>query len=205
MPAPSYPPRLIVGYHGCDQQLLERVLLHREPLRPSRNPWDWLGEGIYFWEQSIERAWEFAEEQRARGKLTNPAVLGAFLYPGRCFDLTDRWATRQLAGFHTRYAALYAAAGQPLPANRAANKGDHDLLLRNLDCGVLNFAMHSMDLSEAGGRCHFQSVRGVFIEGEPAFPGSRIHAKTHVQIAIRDPEVIMGYFLPGYIPDGGAR
>lgn len=172
-------------------------MLRGGSLKPSQNPWDWLGHGIYFWEQSIERAWEFAYEQRSRGKIATPAVIGAYLHLGRCFDLTDRWATRQLADWHTRCAAAVAAAGGSLPANRPAQRGDHDLLLRNLDCAVLNFAMRKADKD---GVRTFQTVRGVFVEGAPAFSGSRIHAKTHVQVAVRDPSVVLGYFLPTYTP-----
>ena len=39
-------------------------------------------------------------------------------------------------------------------------------------------------------------MRGVFVEGEPAYPGARIHSRSHIQIAVRDPACILGYFLP---------
>ncbi len=190
-------PRLVVGYHGCDRTTADRVL-RGGALKPSQNPWDWLGHGIYFWEQSIERAWEFAHEQQQRGGVNKPAVIGAYLHLGRCFDLTDRWATKELGAWHLRCEAVARAAGTVLPVNRAAQPGDHDLLLRNLDCAVLNFAMSSADRREGG--THFQTVRGVFVEGDPAFPGSRIYGKTHVQVAVRDPSVVLGYFLPTYVP-----
>ena len=203
MPDPLYHHRLIVGYHGCDRSTLERVLLRDEELSPSRNPWDWLGEGVYFWEQGLERAWEFAEEQRQRGKVQEPAVLGAYIYLGRCFDLTDRWATLQLDGWFHEYKQLLDMLGKPLPVNRSARPGDHDLLLRRLDCGVMNFAMQRSDAKYMAGKPHFQTIRGVFTEGGPAFPGSRILDKTHIQIAVRDPSVILGCFRPRYIPRGG--
>ena len=41
-------PSFVLGYHGCDAALAEEVLAGREILRPSRNDYDWLGEGIYF-------------------------------------------------------------------------------------------------------------------------------------------------------------
>ncbi len=43
---------------------------------------------------------------------------------------------------------------------------------------------------------YFQTVRGAFVEGDPVYEGARIHAKTHVQIAVRDPSCILGYFRP---------
>jgi hypothetical protein len=46
----------------------------------------------------------------------------------------------------------------------------------------------------------FQSVRGIFAEGTPAFEGSGIRLKSHIQIAVRDPSCILGYFRPSSPP-----
>ena len=35
-----------------------------------------------------------------------------------------------------------------------------------------------------------------FHEGVPAFQGSGIHTKSHIQVAVRDPACILGYFKP---------
>ena len=43
---------------------------------------------------------------------------------------------------------------------------------------------------------HHQTVRGVFVEGEPAYEGAGIYTKTHIQIAVGDSSCILGYFLP---------
>ena len=40
----------------------------------------------------------------------------------------------------------------------------------------------------------FDSVRGMFVEGEELYKGAGFHEKTHVQIAIRNPMMIKGYF-----------
>jgi hypothetical protein len=42
----------------------------------------------------------------------------------------------------------------------------------------------------------FDSSRGVFTEGGPAFPGAGIQSKNHIQICIRNPNCIKGFFLP---------
>jgi hypothetical protein len=42
----------------------------------------------------------------------------------------------------------------------------------------------------------YQTVRGVFREGEPAFDGSMIYRETHVQVAVVDPSCILGVFHP---------
>jgi len=43
--------RFVVGYHGCDEQLSHDVLLGKKGMEESTNDYDWLGRGIYFWEQ----------------------------------------------------------------------------------------------------------------------------------------------------------
>ena len=70
----------ILGYHGCDATVAPRVLSGREGLQPSDNGYDWLGPGIYFWIGSPERALDWACEQRRRGKLGTPAVVGALIH-----------------------------------------------------------------------------------------------------------------------------
>jgi hypothetical protein len=37
----------VLGYHGCDEEI-GRHLLGNEPFQPSKNSYDWLGEGVYF-------------------------------------------------------------------------------------------------------------------------------------------------------------
>ena len=188
--------RLIVGYHGCDRSTLEQVLLRGESLGPSSNPYDWLGTGIYFWEHGYERALEFARWKQSRGEVENPAVLGAYVHLGRCFDLTDTWATHQLGRYHDDLVQRLTASERAVPVNRKAGPNDFDLVLRHLDCAVINYALASMDRRSLGGGPFFQTVRGVFVEGPPAFPGAGIHIKSHVQVAVRDPACILGYFLP---------
>lgn len=42
----------------------------------------------------------------------------------------------------------------------------------------------------------FDSVRGIFVEGEPTYNGSAFREKTHVQLCICNPNCIKGYFSP---------
>lgn len=53
-------PNLVLGFHGCDEETYKKVLYNHEPLLPSLNSYDWLGNGIYFWENSFSRAQEWA-------------------------------------------------------------------------------------------------------------------------------------------------
>ncbi|HEX8463307.1 MAG TPA: hypothetical protein VF627_01700 [Abditibacterium sp.] len=53
-------PAFTLGFHGCDRSVGEAILAGREEhLLPSKNDYDWLGWGIYFWESNPRRALEF--------------------------------------------------------------------------------------------------------------------------------------------------
>ena len=180
--------RLVVGYHGCDKTIAERVLMNHEPLEPSANKYDWLGEGIYFWEHGYKRALEFAQWKKHRGEIDEPTVIGAYIHLGRCFDLTDTAATTSLAKYYDPFCQVMEDSGLDIPQNVKGHADDFDLVKRFLDCAVLNFALESLP--------EIQTVRGVFVEGNQVFPGSQIYSKTHVQISVRDSSCILGYFLP---------
>ncbi len=40
----------------------------------------------------------------------------------------------------------------------------------------------------------FDTVRGMFTEGEPLYEGAGFHARNHIQICVRNPRCIKGYF-----------
>ena len=45
--------RPVFGYHGCDQALADDLIAGRRSIADwplSRNAYDWLGHGLYFWE-----------------------------------------------------------------------------------------------------------------------------------------------------------
>lgn len=50
----SHRPEIVYGHHGCDESVAKRILEGRVPLTPSYNAYDWLGSGIYFWEDAPE-------------------------------------------------------------------------------------------------------------------------------------------------------
>jgi hypothetical protein len=93
--------RAVVGYHGCDERFARAVLHGRKQLKPSVNDYDWLGRGIYFWEYGANRAYEWAKWKAARGEIKTPAVLGALIQLGDCFDgsgsIPERSASRSVS------------------------------------------------------------------------------------------------------------
>jgi hypothetical protein len=69
------------------------------------------------------------------------------------------------------------------------NVGGDDLLLRKLDCAVINFLHAARE--KAG---EDPSVRGVFTEGKRIYTNSGFREKTHIQICVRNPANIHGVF-----------
>jgi hypothetical protein len=180
--------RTVTAYHGCDEEVARRIL-DGEAFKPSKNDYDWLGHGVYFWEYGLDRAYRFALAQQRRGKIQSPAVIGALVQLGECFDLMDTRFTHDLRQFFPDWAQSVRAEGAELPRNAGSTP---DLKLRRLDCAVLNAYL---DLSSRGGVV-YDTVRCGFIEGGPAFEGSGIYLESHIQIAVRTPRSIAGVFRP---------
>jgi hypothetical protein len=185
----------VLGYHGCDFDVAQQVLIGQLELSASDKSYDWLGSGVYFWESDPVRAKEWAEWKVARGDYNQAAVLGAVIDLGNCLDLKTRQDVEVVARAHESLVLLHKLAERPMPENRNVH-GDknEDRLLRYLDCAVFKH-LHEMT-AKAGPENIYDSVRGMFIEGEPAFPGSGFKNRTHTQIAVRNMACIKGYFLP---------
>ena len=192
-------PNLVLAFHGCDEETYKKVLYNHESLLPSLNSYDWLGNGIYFWENSLSRAkeWAISYCERHNKKYPNkekktPAVIGAVISLGHCLNLTDYGSSEILKSGYEILSYELAIIGQEMPINKDI-KGSRDLLLRELDCAVIE-RIHQYN-KELGKRS-YDSVRGIFIEGKPVYSKSGIMEKTHVQICIINPNCIKGYFKP---------
>lgn len=182
-------PNLTIAFHGCDKTVYDSVLHNEEPLIKSKNPYDWLGNGIYFWENNYQRAYEWAKNS---SKIKNPAVIGAIIDLGNCLNLTDNKSTDIIKVGYELLKAHMDAISKPLPVNRNI-KGNKDLLIRDLDCAVIQ-QIHAYNNEH--NLPAFDSVRGVFIEGSEIYPNSGFMDKTHIQICVVNPNCIKGYFAP---------
>lgn len=179
-------PNLVLGFHGCNKETYEKVLYRHEELNSSTNDYDWLGNGIYFWENSYERALEWAQTHKSD---EHPSVIGAVMDLGFCLNLSDYGCTQALSKAYEILKLETETAGTKLPQNG----GKIDKPLRRLDCAVIE-RLHKMnrDLN----RQEYDSVRGIFMEGDAIYPDSGIREKTHIQICVRNLNCIKGYFSP---------
>lgn len=183
----------LIGYHGCDQETGERVLAGDMDLRLSTNDYDWLGHGIYFWENDPDRALHWARTVQKHGKksrhpIKNPFVIGAVILTGNCLDLMQAEPIRLLRNAHINLKRVYDEAGAKLPINRLIHG---ELAMRHLDCAVIQF-LHQ-DREEIGLPA-FDTVRAAFPEGTPLYESSGFLERTHIQICVRNPSQLIGYF-----------
>jgi hypothetical protein len=181
---------LVVGYHGCDVRVARKVISLTDSLLPSQNPWDWLGHGYYFWEDSLTRAkrWAEVESKRHGSGIKNPAVLGAVIDLGNCLNLADAEALKQVRAAYEEYERACTSGG----IERAKNRGP-DLRARYLDCAVME-SLHQFRQEE--GKPAFDTVRGFFIEGRELYDGAGFRELDHIQICVRSLDQIIGFFWP---------
>lgn len=187
----------VLGFHGCDRSVGEAVLNGKEHLVPSANDYDWLGEGVYFWEGNPARAFDFATQaagkakRTTKGRIQDPFVVGAIIDLCICFSLQDSACLAELPIAYEFLKSMCEATGVAMPQNQGPEK-----VVRYLDCAVIK-TMHQLRRSASPPLVDYDTVRCAFTEGQPLYDGGFFSEKAHVQIAVRNPEkCILGYFRP---------
>lgn len=197
-------PGLLLGFHGTDEATVESVLSGKCHLNHSQNDYDWLGHGVYFWEYSPQRAYDFAKQSLkdkkiTRGKIKKPAVIGAVIDPRYCLNMLEASALEQALSAYEMLDVGYDLTGSPLPKN----KGGEDLRARFLDCAVIEMLHQIREYADRRARGNggrpvppYDTVRGAFWEGKDLYPNAGFKEKNHVQICVRNLDCIKGYFRP---------
>jgi hypothetical protein len=190
-------PSFVLGFHGCDKSLAEKVFSGEMRLKPSENKYDWLGNGIYFWEQNPLRAFEYAQHlkdnpSKSKTKIKEPAVIGAVINLGHCLNLLNSESLLILQQGYDILLKTHEKSGYPIPQNKPIGE-EQDLLLRPLDCAVIE-TIH--EFRKETSNAPYDTVRGVFWEGQDLYPNAGFKEKNHVQICVRDLNCIKGYFRP---------
>lgn len=187
-------PSWVLGFHGCDKAVALKVLGDQKAhLDPSKNTWDWLGTGIYFWENDPARALQFAEDGAAdkahkvtKGTIKTPFVIGAIIDLGLCLNLFDQAALKEMKLAAKSFVDFSTQFETPMPTNKGNG--------RFLDRAVFEHLHVVREFVDDLPR--YETVRAAFPEGNALYEGTEITEQNHIQIAVRDPGVIRGYFLP---------
>lgn len=189
---------LILGFHGCDKSVVEKIVTQKEEFKKSENDYDWLGNGIYFWENNYHRALAYAQNLQknpiAQSKkiIKTPAVIGAVIDLGFCLDLLETNSISVLKATNDFLCQAFDEAD--LPKN-SSPKYSSELLIRKRDCLTIE-TTHLLRKNIRPKVKEYDSVRGVFLEGTQIYVGSGFHEKSHIQLCIRNPNCIKGVFIP---------
>jgi hypothetical protein len=163
--------RVVLGYHGTSIDRANSIVASG-CFTPSKNDYDWLGHGIYFWEHAPLRAWQWARNKHRE----RAAVVEATIALGLCLDFSDVRYTSVLKLAYDSLREAYIKTGKELPVNK--NKA------RCLDCFVINY-LTTYILPEC------ETVRAPFLEGAPIYEGAMLMAQSHIQLVVRTPLSIL--------------
>lgn len=192
---------ILIGFHGCDESVRDQLLTKPKRVNISEKPFDWLGHGFYIWENNYDRALEWAKDKQRRGKINKASVIGVVFTLDYCLDLIDSEFIEMLTVYYGLMKVDFSYIEKELPKNKDVKEDEHkDLLIRELDCAVIQYLHQKIKEEIKSDKDtlikEFDSARGVFTEGGPAFPGAGVQKKSHIQICIRNMNCIKGFFLP---------
>ena len=192
----SSQPSIVLGFHGCDKRVADKILSGNVKLSPSENSHDWLGHGIYFWENNPVRALEYAKAlskhpERSKNPVTTPEVVGVVIDFGHCLNLLEAKSIDIVRQGYKIFLEMNKLAGiELLPENKLMEESVP--MMRHLDCAVIE-TIHAFRKQEQEVQ-EFDSVRAMFPEGKEIYPKAGFLDKNHIQICVRNPNCIKGYF-----------
>lgn len=207
-PIPGYSnyqrlPSMVLGFHGCDKAVGQAVIKGKtRHLDTSTNDHDWLGDGVYFWENDPRRAMEWAiagmsKPKGAKGRVEKPFVVGAVIELGLCLNLLSRDSVEEVKVAHRLMLETMETAGMTVPQNTGVGG-----FRRRLDRAVIE-SLHELRASPGVALPRYDTVRAAFREGGAAYGDegpleskAGFDDRSHIQIAVRELARIKGYFLP---------
>jgi len=137
-------PSFVYGFHGLDKEVALKILNKQIDFKTSHNEYDWLDNGICFWENNFQRAEKYAIEDSKREdtKIKEPFTLGAVIDLGNCFDLLEQQNLEFLAWAYSEFEKSLIENEEELPENTPFGKSDFDFKKRELDCAVIRFELN---------------------------------------------------------------
>jgi len=170
--------RTIIAFHGTTVEAADALLAGPDFIG-SESVDDWLGSGIYFWEYAPKQAWWWARKFK---KWENPAVVGAKIRLGNCFDLLDPANIAVLKVMKNQLVKVLEESSVEVPKNVRHH--------RNLDCAVFNFLYARATIRGT----LIDSSRAVYVPTDSKkriWKGSWIYDAAHIQICVRNPKNIL--------------
>lgn len=127
--------------------------------------------------------------QRARrnsaGRIYTPFVIGAIIELGNCLNLIEPDSISIVNEAYEELKKTVKDAGGKLPKNKDAN--------RALDCAVIKYVHESNVRAD---RPAYDTIRSPFHEGGELYEGANFSKRLHMEVCVKNPRCIKGYFLP---------
>ena len=165
-------PLRVYGYHGTSREKAQEIIDRGFNL--STNDYDWLGTGVYFFQDAPVRALAWARERYP----DSPAVIKSELVLENCIDLLDIDWNPIIRATYAIFISAYQKSNLPLPRQNPQRSKAH-----RLDCAFFNYLVG--EIIESQGES-IGGIRAVFNEGDRIYPDSAIFDRAHIQISIRN-------------------
>ena len=170
--------RTVLGFHGTTKEAAKK-LVDGKPFQDSDEDDEWFGKGVYFWEYAPKQAWWWAKTHK---KYPQPAVVGAVIRLGNCFDLLDPVNVATLKSLKEEMVSDLKLAGNRVPKNVLSHK--------RLDCAVFNYLYGRAESVQQP----IDTARAVFAPSTTstrAWKTSWINDNAHIQICVRTQSSIL--------------
>jgi hypothetical protein len=182
-----------IGYHGTTyENALELAKGNYRAL--SERKGKWLGRGLYFFEDNLELAANYARAAAADGG--EPGILCADIDLSHCLDVTRTYGQTHIRNAHRSLEEEWRSKGEegvkqePFLLHegqvRAGFSGEWAGGNNKLDHVVIERAI---ELARLQKDFVFDTVRGIFLEEGPLFRSSWLFEGAHVAIAVRAPAI----------------
>ncbi len=193
--------RIVRAYHGTTFSAASAIFHRQSPIRLSSKPGNWLGRGLYFYEENLPQAIDWALTQvRLRaplGMVDSAAVLVVDLDLTECLDLCSsqwHWHLQIIAQKLAQANMLGDQHGPSLTTARNTTfvvadyqLPSHTSLEHVADREVIDALVQ--DLINAGES--ITSVRSSFAIGQQPYSNSHFFSDTHTQIAVIKPDRVV--------------
>jgi hypothetical protein len=173
-------PVRIYGYHGTSREAANRII--QQGFRESTNDYDWLGTGVYFFQDAPMRAPAWATELYP----DDPAVIRSLIRLENCIDLLDLNWFPLIRNVYNAFVDNLRTSNLPLPRQNPSRSKAH-----RLDCAYFNYITEVLSSQDQ----KVDAIRAVFLEGDRIFPDSAIFDLAHIQIAIRNNDLIEANYI----------
>lgn len=170
--------RTVLGFHGTTSKVAEALVNGRQ-FKDSENDDDWFGKGIHFWEYAPKQAWWWAKRFK---KHSDPAVIGAIIRLGNCFDLLDAANVRVMKDMKDLLVDNLTKRKIEVPKNFRQH--------RKLDCAVFNY-LYAQAIEA---KTPIDSARAVYVpvsKDKRIWEGSWIYEESHIQVCVRNSKNIL--------------